>query len=133
MPCNGEYLEPTEPERQRRMAAEMLLWLLEQLGMPQPKWVVDESNNIYARDRRLIPQLCKLIGMMVIDKPVRFQELIYNARDRMSRRLADFWDDHQEMDAERIRREKEEKDLRACREAALCKLTDEEIEALGLK
>jgi hypothetical protein len=48
-----------------------------------------------------------------------------------ARDLADWWNTHQKLDAERERKEKEEKRIAALRKSALKKLTKAEREALG--
>ena len=50
----------------------------------------------------------------------------------LARDLADWWNRHQSLDAERERKEKEEKRIHGLRKSALKKLTKAERQALGL-
>lgn len=59
--------------------------------------------------------------------------VVYDARNPKSRALADWWEAHQKMDAERTAREAEKQARTALREVALAKLTREEKKALGLE
>jgi hypothetical protein len=60
------------------------------------------------------------------------EQFMYNGRNRDSRRLADWWERHQEWDARRVAEEKTSRRNIMLRGRALNKLTIEEREALGL-
>jgi hypothetical protein len=60
------------------------------------------------------------------------EKVAYNPRSRQSRNLADWWEDHQERDRERIRTELKDKRDKATRQKAVAKLTPYERRLLGL-
>lgn len=64
--------------------------------------------------------------------PVDLERIAYNARDPVSRDLADWWEHHQKEDLERQQREDAEKAREKLRSTAAAKLTAEERKALGL-
>lgn len=44
------------------------------------------------------PALCAFLKKLKRDDVWKFDALVYNARDRMSRNLADWWEEHQKVD-----------------------------------
>src|SRR5438552_10411770 len=96
MPCDSSYLEPTHSEREHQRAAQLLVYVLGRLSRAAPEWVMHESQNVYACDARLFPLLCDTLRRL--DAATR-ERLIYNAKDRTARDLADWWEDHQQADA----------------------------------
>jgi hypothetical protein len=75
------------------------------------------------------PALCAVIRKL----PNKRLEKLLNSElpAYISTRLSQWWNEHQKLDAERERKEKEEKRIAALRKAALKKLTKAEREALG--
>lgn len=105
MPCNTDYMKPTTRERQRKEAARLLLYVLESLDVsPVSSELIHSANDVYGGSNKIdwVAQLCDQIHAMTDDQ---VNKIVYNGRDPMSRRLADWWDEHQEQD--RIRREAE--------------------------
>lgn len=51
---------------------------------------------------------------------------------KQARKLADWWDEHQEADRKRIETEKKEVHMKQVRKDTMANLTDEQIEALGI-
>lgn len=86
------------------------------------------ANTIAKYNSKVIPALCKILKDM---PEAKRNTLIYNARDRQSRDLANWWENHQLIDKERIQRETIRKKQKAIRQAALAKLTIEERKILG--
>ena len=77
--------------------------------------ILDETTNI----------LCSNIIEGCIS-----EEILYNGRNEMSRRLATWWENHQEHDRQRMKKEQEEEAREQLKRNTLSKLTKEEISVL---
>jgi hypothetical protein len=104
MPC----YEPPEPEpdarhKNRREAARLMIYVFEMLKTPVPGWLYREAKNQFNENEDLIPTLCKMVRLMT---EAEFEAIVYNARDRRSRDLADWWEEHQKADEHRMMKEK---------------------------
>lgn len=130
MPCNSDYLAPTQRERELKRAAILLKYVFEKTLVPVPPWVISQSETLYPTNERIVPELCAAITALT---PEQFQAIVYNAKDKTSRDLADWWEEHQAADAERLRNEEAARQLEKTRTDALNKLSLEEIAALGIK
>lgn len=129
MPCNSDYLEPTAREQELRRAARLLIFALDAQGREAPDWARSEAENLYAKDERSVTSLCALIKSM--GEPER-DRIVYDAKSKASRDLADWWEEHQEADRRREEREAAEARREADRRSALGKITEEERAALGV-
>lgn len=130
MPCESAYLAPTHHESQRQRACKLLVWLRGQLQMDRDPEAERGASNIYG-SCSINPhqELCRIIGTMTLSV---MEAIIYNAKDRTARDLADWWEDHQEADR---KREEAAATIKANAElsvGALKKLTPEERKVLGL-
>ncbi len=130
MPCKSDYLEPTTREKELQRAAKLLIYIQEKLGMRSEKWLKEQAKNIYAGNDLAVTQLCALLKKL---DPKKRDAIVYNAHDKMARDLANWWEEHQKADTERIAEEKHEQEQEKLREQALKKLTKAERRALGLK
>jgi len=92
MPCNSE--EPTYKQRDLRNTAQLLVWVFEKTGKIVPLPVRNAAEECWC-NANFVPKLCEeLRGMTEKTR----EGLVYNAHDKMSRRLADWWETHQEED-----------------------------------
>ena len=129
MPCNSDYMEPTRKELQLRETAQLLMYVYQHaqfnsgVGKVDAK-LKDASKDIYCK-ADYVPQLCEAIHVLTT---AQMNEIVYNGRDPMSRKLADWWERHLEADRSREAREARE----AFRQATLAKLTPEERGVLGV-
>lgn len=135
MPCECHYPTPSKEQSLNQRTAKLILWLLEKHGKrtAQPVSVVNvqkAATDMYCRDESLVPFLCAEIERMT---PEDLDRIVYNARDPMSRRLADWWEEHLAADREREEREKSHAEAEHLRRKGLAKLTPREQEALGLR
>lgn len=130
MPCNSDYLNPTQRELEMREAAILLVWACQQIGRIPPGFAVKEAKNIYAKDERSVTELYALLRAL---SQHDIELLVYNARDKMSRKLADWWEDHQEADRKREKKERDAVQRRIAASRGLAKLSDDEKIALGLE
>lgn len=133
MPCNCDYLEPNDTEIESKRAAELLVYVLTKNKMTVENWIKEASNDIYGNSKKLnwlVVNLCKICSeMSERDK----KEIVYNAKCKMSRRLADWYEEHLEADKQRIKEESSENKTKRLKKIALSKLTKSEIAALGLE
>jgi hypothetical protein len=127
MACNSDDLRPTPQQRKLQHAAQLLAYVQEQTVGKVEKWVKKIAEDHYANSSKAFTALCDLLTAM---KPEELEMIVYNAHSRMSRRLADWWEDHQAADNERKRREAASRRKKALRKQALSKLSPEEREAL---
>lgn len=98
MPCNGDYLKSTDRERQLQRAAGLLVYVYQETGHSVPAWAIAEAGNMYASDERCITELCAVLKAM---EPAARDALVYNARSKVARHLADWWEEHMAADAGR--------------------------------
>jgi hypothetical protein len=128
MPCNSDYMNPTHKEVQLRETAILYKYALRCLGLDIPPEVSRAAGDMYC-SVDFVSDLCNLLSDMTEEQRV---SIIYNPYEKPSRRLADWWEEHQKADRLREEREKEAARQAAVREEALSRLTPEQIKALGL-
>jgi len=91
MPCS----DPTMSDRDNRVyrAAELYKTFADRDDLPIPEWILN-NRYIYPLGEKLdevtaiLCDYCKTKG----------ENFIYNGRDRDCRHLADWWDEHKELD-----------------------------------
>jgi len=115
-------MEPRAREIESRLVCELLVAF-----HPRPTdWMLAAADHIYGNESKLdtaTAMLCRLCEELD-------DEVIYNGRDSMARKLADWWDNHQEADKDRRAEEARLKRVKELQASAMAKLTKEEIEAL---
>lgn len=129
MPCNSDYLDPTMMEEQLQRTAQLLVYVLRQLDWPIGAELIREADNPYAEEVGQVERLCSTLSGLSKDD---FERIVYNARSKTSRDLADWWEEHEAADREREEQERADTRREQARQSALAKLTPEEREALGL-
>lgn len=125
MPCRCDYMEPTEREIEATLVHELLNYVNAELRRAGGTGSVITGNVDSDTEA-----LCDLLRMM--SQPNE-DHIVYNGRSAKARKLADWWDKHQEHDKLREAAEKHQARLRFLRETALAKLSREERQALGIK
>lgn len=128
MPCRSDYMDPTQKQRLLQETAQLYEYALFEMNLNVPADVKAAAKDIYCR-KDFVPQLCELLTVM---NELHKQRIVYNAYSSMSRKLANWWEKHQEADRKRIFEEDLQKMQDAVRTKALAKLTDAEKKALGL-
>lgn len=98
MPCNSEYMRQNDYEKRLQETAQLLVFAMRKLGQSPTPVMTETADNDYAR-YDFTPDLCKLINGL---SEFEVDQIIYNGRDPMSRRLADWWERHQQADKERL-------------------------------
>lgn len=123
MPCSSDHLEPTQREIESKRVCELLLHFKPTV----PDWVREGAANCYGTidqaDKATI-LLCEFCE----DAP---DSIIYDGRDPMARKLADWWDAHQDADRRRKKRQARQRRTDIDAASGLAKLTDAEKKALG--
>jgi hypothetical protein len=128
MPCNSDYLEPTNLEVELQRAAILLIYVRKALNQKPEPWLTKAAKSIYGEGgKRAIPLLCAALKSL---PPRSIAKIVYNAKNRTARDLADWWEDHQAADREREKSERERMKQRKLRSSALSKLSKGEREAL---
>ena len=126
MPCRSDYMEPTQKERLLQETAVLYAYALDALGEEVPDTVHQAATDQYCRVD-FVPELCRLIRNMTADKCDR---IVYNPRSKISRKLADWWEKHEEADRKRQAKEDEELLKQEFYERVIMKLNDDEIDVL---
>ena len=126
MPCRSDYMEPTHKERLLQETAQLLMYVRDQLKMQPSTALKAAATNIYCTSD-YVSDLCHIIHTMTDDDRER---IVYDARNPQSRKLADWWEKHQEADRKREAEEDEAIARQEAYEAVIMKLSDEEIAVL---
>jgi len=130
MPCRYDEPEPDTRQLHLQRSAKLLIFVKTRLQQRIPAWLEAQASSRFADDERCVTDLCALLkGMSDVER----DRLIYDARDRDSRDLADWWEDHLREDAAREAREEAERERQDLRARGLSKLTEDERRALGIK
>lgn len=129
MPCDSRHMERTWQEAESQNLFMRLKYAMEATGK-QVSALVNNSigyyGNIQASDEaaRHLCSICKSL------QGEELQRVIYDGRNPEARKLADWWENHQEVDRAKAEREADEQRKADLKSKALAKLTDEERKAL---
>lgn len=129
MPCTSDYPAPTPKEIELQRTAKLLIYVLEKTGRKADALMKKTAEDCYANED-YVPKLCAMLKKM--PEKVR-DKLVYDARNKTSRELADWWEEHQAADLRQRREEQEQKEREKLAAQARMKLTPAERKALGLK
>lgn len=132
MPCNSDYMNPTNKEVQLQLTSKLLVWVKTKLGKTVPEYAKKAAKDLYGKGgERSVKELCATLKAMPAKKR---DQLIYgNAKDPVARQLADWWEEHQAADSAREQREREELDHMRAEKVARIGLPAKSKKALGLK
>lgn len=129
MPCDASYMNPTAKERRLQETAQLIVYVYQKRNKKAPIWICKAAKDCYCSANKVVPHLCDILKTM--DKK-EMNQIVYNAKNKTSRMLADWWEEHLLADNERIREEKHEKRRVELKEQALSKLTLKERRVLGV-
>jgi len=132
MPCQSDYLEVSGQELESKRVCELIIYLQEKMKKKTPEWIVKAAKDYYGNLARL-DEVTKILceHCRLLTKP-EVEEYIYDAHNKTARKLANWWERHQEWDERRVKEEDETRKKIMRKERALKKLTKEDMEALGL-
>lgn len=101
MPCRSDHMEPTAREIESNKVAKHLVFLLNRLGVKAPNEILHATTTMYGKPSRCDDYtmlLCHIIGSLT---EKQLDAFVYNGRVHESRMLAEWWDNHQELDKKR--------------------------------
>lgn len=130
MPCRSDYMEPRADEILSKDVCGYLVYVFASLNLPCTPQIAHGANDYYGDLPNLhnnTALLCKTIGELTEEQ---LETIVYDPRNRTARRLATWWENHQEADRKREKAEQAEIKRQQLRASALAKLTPEEAEAL---
>ncbi len=130
MPCNSDYMEPTSREIRSLETAQLLLYVHKQLGTQAEKYVREAAYSPYGNVAKLDNMVVELCALLTAMHDTDRDALVYNAKDKTARRLADWWEEHVEADRKRIIKEQKAAKAKEVVETAKNKLTKSELSAL---
>lgn len=133
MPCRSDYQEPNAKEVESRTVAKLLVYLLSAIDKDVPDDVQYAAKSEYGNTQHLDGHTALLCSTIQGLSKRNQDKLIYDGRNAAARKLADWWENHQQVDAQRIAEEKKQKRNAKLVESALAKLTPAERKALGHK
>ena len=90
---NIDYQEPTHVEVECQRVAKLLIYVYHKLGENVPEWIEKESTDIYAKNPDLVPELYGILKRMEVEGPEVLDGVVYDARSRTARDLADWWEE----------------------------------------
>lgn len=126
MPCNSDYMNPTQKEQLLQETAKLLMYVFQKQKKRIPGDLQDAVNDIYCKED-YVSTLCQAIKAMSAQE---MEKIVYDAKDATSRKLADWWEKHESADKERLQKETHSRKQMKLAKQAMKKLTEDEIEAL---
>jgi hypothetical protein len=132
MPCQSDYSATSGQELESSRVCKRILYLFGKLKKEVPGWIKKAAKDYYGNVNRIDEAtkiLCEACRSLTTKETEKY---IYDAHSEQARKLASWWERHQEWDKRRVLEEEETRKKIILKERALRKLTNEEIEALGL-
>ena len=132
MPCQSDYMNPTGAELESKRVCKYIVYLYTRLKKKVPKWIQTAAEDYYGNPRRLDEAtkiLCETCRSLLTKE---VEAYIYDAHNKQARKLATWWENHQEWDKRRVAEEEETRKQIMLKDRAVQKLTVEERKALGL-
>jgi hypothetical protein len=131
MPCNSDYMEQDGLEKHIQTTARLVKFVKNKLGLiiTKEENELDTSYPNRSKADFITERLCSLIKGMDAEER---ENIVWDAKNKTSRQLADWWDEHLAADRKRIYAEQEKLREEQLKKSALKKLTKAEKKALGL-
>lgn len=133
MPCNSDYLAASGQELESRRVCKLIEYIYPFIGKEVPHWVHKASDDYYGNVNRLDEATALLDAACRSLNDEEREKIIYDAHNKTARKLASWFERHQEWNERRVAEEEKTRKKIIAKERALRKLTTEEIEALDLK
>jgi hypothetical protein len=125
-------MQPSGQELESRRVCESLAFVLTQTGQEVPEWITIAAADYYGNVRRLDEATAMLCNECRCLQGTDRERILYDAHSKDSRRLADWFERHQEWDKRRVAEETESRRKIMLKDRAIQKLSVEERDALGL-
>lgn len=114
MPCNSNHMNPNERERYNQTTAQLWQYVVKacniQLSLAAHRKLNAAASDIYC-GVDYTPNLCAWVRQQ---SNATLDAVMYNGRHSMARRLADWWEKHEQWDRQRIVQQRTKiKNLRA--------------------
>jgi hypothetical protein len=97
-------MNPTQKEANSKHVASLLVYVQEQLGGAAVQEYAIAANNSYGNPALLdemTAELCYALKLIVDSGEETYNRIVYDAKNPMSRKLADWWEQHVEADLKR--------------------------------
>lgn len=132
MPCQVyEDFGPSQREQESKKIIDLLIYVFRALGKPIPADVAERegkgTTNPGTADR-FTQMLC--LSCKTMEEDGSADKIIYDGRNAQARQLAEWWQKHQEEDAERLKQQELENRHQETLKQAYSKLTLAEIHAI---
>lgn len=102
MPCYDPG--PTDRELRNQKVAKLIVFVNGKLNIPINEDIKELVETGCPWDSTLdknTSYLCWVLNKLKKDAPDAFEQLVYNSRCKDSRKLADWWEEHEKFDKER--------------------------------
>ncbi len=103
MPCYDP--EPSGRDKRAVEIAGFILYVNKSLNIPTPAYVKEvatsEGYSVIGQEKHLntfTDVLCFTLKSLKKNDPVNFEAIVYNAKSKESRSLADWWEEHEKFD-----------------------------------
>ncbi len=106
MPCDSSYMYPSEREKESKEAAELICYIFQEQCIVPPRWAMEAAIDYYGKTSDpsapdMIGFLCDHLRGMTLEQR---DALVYgDPRNKVCRRLADWWERHEEYDSNKGR------------------------------
>lgn len=117
---NGDYMEPTEEEKESQLICQFIEYLYKYMQKPVPIWISGTLHDYYGDVEIRVEAKRKLLECLKGLSHKEMEVLVYDAHNKMSRKLADWWEEYQKEVAE-AETEKKEKQAKALLKASTLK------------
>ena len=126
MGCRSDYMEATAQEVESKHVCTLLVYVLEALGKEVPVAIVKGATEYYGDTAALDANTALLCGTINGFTKKEQDRILYNGKSPAARKLADWWENHQEVDRKRLAQEAQDKKNKRLKAKALAKLTPAE-------
>jgi len=131
MPCESAYLEAAYGEVESKKLCILICFVFKKINWKIPQWIVAGAEAYYGNQRRLNELEDLLAQTLKNIYPDQLNEIVYNAHDPNSRKLADWWEDLKSKEAEINQPKKMEVDSKRFINDILLKLREDEVEIIN--
>lgn len=107
MPCNSDYMNQTDKERRLQETAQLCVYVAQEWMLEDEldDHIFDQAEEYYAKDVGQVEWLCETLRANREADKEQFDSLVFDGSRKMSRRLADWWEEHLEADRQREEQE----------------------------